>query len=467
LAESTTSGLLANYDPSWSCTRNGATDSSLPSGAAGASASVTLAVGDFVNCTITNTAKSALLSLVKHAGTSTDVNKDGIIDAGDTIAYTFTVTNTGALTLGNIAVADSKVGPTTCPQLTLAPGASETCTADTLYTVTAADVTAGAVVNSATVHGTPPGSTIPVTSPPSTTSTPAQGPSPAVSVIKTASASNGDTSTLMVGETIAYFYLVTNVGNDNLVSLSINDPTLGAVTCPTPAAPGLAPGASENCTGNTPHTVIQVDVDAGTVTDSATATGTDPNGITSPTSGPSGVTVPTVLATPAVAIYKTAAVTPVADQSGARVGDAIAYSYTVTNTGNVTLTSVAVDDPTLGAVTCPTPLSPGLAPGASETCVGAVSHIVTQADVDAGKVTDSATAAGADAASATSPPSTPSTVTILTAAAAPAVSLVKAGTVSPVAGQGAAQIGDTIAYSYTVTNTGNVTLTSVRRGQTS
>ena len=64
-------------------------------------------------------------------------------------------------------------------------------------------------------------------------------------------------------------------------------------TCPVPAAPGLAPGASETCTGNTPHTVTQADVVAGHVSDTATATGTDAAGQTSPPSGSSTATVET------------------------------------------------------------------------------------------------------------------------------------------------------------------------------
>ncbi|MEZ5191693.1 MAG: hypothetical protein R2734_03690 [Nocardioides sp.] len=52
----------------------------------------------------------------------------------------------------------------------------------------------------------------------------------------------------------------------------------------------------------------------------------------------------------------------------------------MTNTGNVTLDPVTVDDPTVGPVTCP--VGP-LAPGDSVTC-GPVTYTLTQADVDAG-----------------------------------------------------------------------------------
>ena len=42
-------------------------------------------------------------------------------------------------------------------------------------------------------------------------------------------------------------------------------------------------------------------------------------------------------AAPGVAVDKTATVAPAADQDAAKVGDTIAYTYKVTDTGNVTL----------------------------------------------------------------------------------------------------------------------------------
>ena len=308
LSEAATSRLLSNSNSSWSCTRNGATDPSLPSGATGASASVTLSIGDFVNCTITNTAKAASLSLLKRAAAPVDVTHDGITDAGDTIAYTFVVTNTGALTMSNIAVTDPKLGPVTCPRPTLLPGDSETCTGASVYTVTAADVSAGSVVNTATASGSPPGASTPVRSAPSSVSTPTQAPNPSVSFAKSANASGGDTHAVAVGETIAYSYLVTNTGNVNLATVAISVPTEGAVTCPVPLAPGLAPGASETCTANTSYTVAQADVDRGSVVDTATATGTSPSGVTSPPSAPSTATVTSEAPSPAVSVDKKAQV---------------------------------------------------------------------------------------------------------------------------------------------------------------
>ena len=460
-SEQATSGLASNYTTSWACARNGASDPTLPAGEIGSSASVLVGIGDLVDCTITNTAKRVGLSLVKDAGTPNDVNNNGLTDAGDTIAYTFAVTNTGALPLSGIAVSDPKIGAVTCPSSSLASGESEICTADNLYTITNADVTAGAVGNTATASGVPPGTTTPTTSPPSSTSTPTEAPAPQVSLIKSGAASNGNTPPLKVGETIAYSYLVTNTGNVRLTSVAVDDPTLGSVTCPAIPAPGLAIGDSVTCTADAVHTVSAADVARGFVTDTATATGTGDTGGTSPPSDPSTEVIEAEAPAPEVAISKSADVTPAADQDAAQLGDSIAYSYLVTNTGNVNLTSVSVDDPTIGPVTCPVVPAGGLTIGDSVTCTADAPHTVTQADVDAGEVTDTATATGVGEAGGTSPPSDPSTVTVPTVDAAPGVSIVKTGTVDPPADQGGVLVDDTISYSYVVKNIGNVTLSTV------
>jgi len=460
-AEQITSGLPSNYTESWSCTRNGASDPALPSGDIGRSATVTLGIGDFVDCTITNTSEPVRIALQKNAEVPTDVNGNGLTDAGDTIAFTFTVTNTGVLPLSSISVSDPTIGSITCPDPTLATGESETCTADNVYTVTAADEAAGSVTNTATASGVPPGTTLASHSPPSSTTTPTESPRPLVSIIKTGAASGGFGSPLRAGQTISYTYLVTNIGNVVLTSVAVDDPTLGSVTCPTPAPPGLGIGASVTCNADSDYVVTAADVARGSVTDTATATGEGGTGGTSPPSDPSTEIIQTEPPAPEVAIHKLGDVSPVADQDAAELGDTVQYTYLVTNIGNVNLTSVAVDDPAIGSVTCPTPAPPGLAPGSSVTCAADAPHTVTQDDVDAGEVTDTATAAGVGEAGGTSPRSDPATVTIPTVDAEPQVSIVKSGVVSPPADQGGMRVDDTIAYSYLVTNTGNVSLTSV------
>jgi uncharacterized repeat protein (TIGR01451 family) len=98
------------------------------------------------------------LTVVKSA-LLTDVNANGLVDAGDTITYTFAVTNTGAVTISNVAIDDpmlAAAGVTiSCDATVLAPAASTNCAG--AYTITEADVDAGSVVNVATAVGTDPG----------------------------------------------------------------------------------------------------------------------------------------------------------------------------------------------------------------------------------------------------------------------------------------------------------------------
>ena len=105
------------------------------------------------------------------------------------------------------------------------------------------------------------------------------------------------------------------------------------MTCPDTT---LAPGASTTCTAT--YTVTQADVDNGSVTDTATASGTPPSGPAGDLAAVDGVSVP-VPAGPAITIVKSA--TPAQVHAA---GDVVTYRFTVTNTGNVTLTGVAVTD---------------------------------------------------------------------------------------------------------------------------
>lgn len=73
--------------------------------------------------------------------------------AGQSITYTYVITNTGPMTINsgqNIQIQDDKIGTFTCgtiPVAGIAPGATHSCSAT--YTVTAGDMTAGTVTNTA------------------------------------------------------------------------------------------------------------------------------------------------------------------------------------------------------------------------------------------------------------------------------------------------------------------------------
>jgi uncharacterized repeat protein (TIGR01451 family) len=185
------------------------------------------------------------------------------------------------------------------------------------------------------------------------------------------------------------------------------------------------------------------------VNNTATASGTPPTG-PAITSAPGTASTPLASA-PALTVAKTAG-TP----SGNTAGSTIGYSFLVTNTGNVTLTGIAITDPQLdAAAVCPVTT---LLPGSSTTCTG--THTITQAEVDAGTVTNTATANG-DSSGGGAVVSPPSTV-VTQIPAAPALSVTKTAALTvdnDTPGLGNA--GDVITYNVQATNTGNVTLTAV------
>ncbi len=369
---------------------------------------------------------SSTLSLTKST-TST-----GYGAAGDTISYSYLVTNTGTTTESNIAVSDNLVATVTCPDPTLAPGASETCTGT--YTVTQADVDNGSVTNTATADGANPQSTA-VTSASSSVTVEASNATSSLSLIK----SSTSTGYGAAGDTISYSYLVTNTGTTTESNIAISDNLVATVTCPDPT---LAPGASETCTGT--YTVTQADVDNGSVTNTATAGGTNPQG-TTVTSASSSVTVGTSNTTSSLSLVKSTT-----SRGFAAAGNTIPYSYLVDNTGTTTESNIAVSDNLIATVNCP---DPTLAPGASETCTG--TYTVTQADVDAGSVTNTATASGTNP-QATTVTSSPYSITVLASGATSSLSLTKSTTST---GYGA--VGERISYSYLVTNTGTTTESNI------
>ena len=155
-------------------------------------------------------------------------------------------TNTGTVTLTDLAVSDPKAGAVTCPVTTLAPGAQTTCTATAAYVITQADVDAGVVNNTATASAKNPGGST-VTSTPSSTSTPVNQVS-SLQLTKSAAVTdvNGDGKTDL-GDKIAWSFLVKNTGTVTVTTTAITDPKAGATTCPVTT---LAPGRLDDLHGD-------------------------------------------------------------------------------------------------------------------------------------------------------------------------------------------------------------------------
>ncbi|NYE96133.1 putative repeat protein (TIGR01451 family) [Psychromicrobium silvestre] len=375
---------------------------------------------------------------------------------GDVVTYNFTATNTGNVTLTGVTINDGLVGLSpltyTWPGTagTLTPG--QTVTATATYAITQADIDAGHVVNSATATGTPPSGPA-VTPAPGTTDTPLVA-NPAMTFSKTADAS-AVSSPAAVGDVVTYNFTVTNTGNVTLTGVVINDGLVGLspLTYTWPGTAGtLLPG--EVVTATATYAVTQADIDAGHVANSATTTGTPPNGPA--VTPPAGTTDTPLVSNPGMTFSKTADANAV--QNPAVVGDVVTYNFTATNTGNVTLTGVVINDALAGLspLTYTWPGAAGaLAPG--QTVTATATYAVTQADIDAGHVANSATATGTPPTG--SPVTPPAGATDTPLVANPAMTFSKTADASAVSNPAA--VGDVITYNFAATNTGNVTLTGV------
>lgn len=344
-----------------------------------------------VVCTFTNAARAPALSLTKTADPST------YTAPGQTIDYTYTVTNSGNTTLSSIDVSETAFTGTgtppvpTCATTTLAPAATAQCTA--AYTVTAADVAAGSISNTAVADGQDTLAGAIASSP--ATAVVTVGPLPAL--VLTASVDQAGSS--RPGDTVTYSFVIENTGNVPITAVMVDQTGFGGsgaapvVDCPVSAAL-LAPGESVTCTA--PYTLTQADVDAGTVADSAVATGADPTGAT--ITSPSSAATVTIAAKPGVDLKKRAAPTLIT-----AVGQTIDYSFVVTNTGNVTLTAVQIDEQSFSgsggplSVSCPAQTTIGS--GADVTCTAA--YRVTAADLASSSISNTAEAVALDPAGGT------------------------------------------------------------------
>ena len=377
-------------------------------------------------------------------GSLADTNADGLDSEGDIVTYTFTVENTGNVTLTTVGVTDPLTGLSaiTCPATTLAPGDDTDCTAT--YTLTQADIDTGQVDNTATATGTPPtGPDVTDTDDDTVTLT----PDPAISILKTGSLADTNADGVdSEGDIVTYTFTVENTGNVTLTTVGVTDPLSGlsAITCPVSS---LAPGDDTECTAT--YTLTQTDVDAGSVINTATATGTPPTGPDVSDTDPA-----TVDLSPAaeLTLAKTGSLADTNSDGVDSEGDIVTYTFTVENTGNVTLTTVGVTDPMSGlsAITCPTTT---LAPGAGTDCTA--TYALTQADVDAGQVDNTATAT---ATPPTGPDVTDTDDETITLTPDPAISILKTGSLADTNADGVDSEGDIVTYTFTVENTGNLTL---------
>lgn len=397
--------------------------------------------------TTTNITGSNGLSLTKDV----DIKSISANDAlpGKTLTYTLKVTNTGTSTISDIAISDSlpsaKIGQLS--RTALAP--NESATATVTYDITEDDIDKGNVTNTATATGKNGSNT--VTSNEAKASTDIVTPHSKLSIVKTVDQSSlaGDAAT--AGHKLRYTIIVTNNGNTTINGIAVSDKSQAGPVTVSLDKTTLAP--SEAATGSFDYAVTQADIDRGTVTNTASATGSKPNGTSISTGDSTAIT--TIQQTNGLAIEKTVdrgAIAPMDAKPGAK----LTYTFTVKNTGTTTIKNVTVSDSmsALGTIKLGrTALAP------NETTTGTATYEITKSDIDSGRVVNTAHATGTDN-DGNEVTSGDSTATTTITAQKTELLLEKTVDKTQLTGDGA-KAGAELAYGFKLTNMGNVTMTDV------
>ncbi len=227
------------------------------------------------------------LDLVK-VGVLNDLNGNNVVDAGDTITYSLTVTNNGNEDLTNVLVVDPLIIINEGPVAVLA--ISESASFTGTYTITQDDIEAGGVVNVATAEGTDQaGNTITDQSddPTDTTNVDVDGDGdfedPTVTILDQSPdimiTKNGvfqdfnQDGFANAGDQIIYTFDVINTGNVILNDVIVTDEMVEVIG----DAVSLLPG--ESVTFTAVYIITQQDVNNGEVVNTALAIGLTNNGL--------------------------------------------------------------------------------------------------------------------------------------------------------------------------------------------
>ncbi|MBL1407709.1 DUF7507 domain-containing protein, partial [Sphingobacterium faecale] len=395
------------------------------------------------------------------------------LTAGSEVTYSFAVTNTGNVTLKDIILTDAMLDAAIVQNNNpLAPGETRNYTA--VYVVKQTDVEAGFISNTATVTS----KTLTDQDVSDVSGTDASNDNPtvisicrdgAIAIVKSHNLQgDGNCYGLEKGSTIVYTLHVSNVGNTSLTNVVVNDPLGAAVYQGGDNNSDGKLDINEVWTYQVEYVVTPVDIDNGQVVNQATVTAID--AANKRVSDVSGSTVssnePTVISIcreAKIKLVKTHNLEKDGDCYGVNVGDIVTYTFTVTNEGNVTLSDINLVDAMLGLTGLTQDVSP-LAAGNSRTYIA--TYKVTQADVDAGFIRNSAKVTAVDPAQKAVQDISGTNInndepTIIAICRDAGVSIVKSHNLQGTGDCHALQVGDKITYTFTVKNTGNVSLNDV------
>ena len=288
--------------------------------------------GQAANGTTVQDTDDATVTVIAPAINVAKTANPNVIYAGNTVTYTFVVTNVGTNPggagkppLSNVTVSDPNCLTISAPVKT--GGDQDDILEDAeVWTYTCSKAVSADVTNTVTATGTP-----------------AVGPNvsdtdtavvnvinPAIDIVKSASA-----PTVHSGDSVTYTLEVTNTGDDPLSNIVVQDnkcsPLSGPVKTGGDTDALLEAGELWTYTCTRPISATDTNI--------ATATGIDSKGGT--VNDTSSVTVNVI--TPAIDITKSV------DKPVVLAGTTVVYTMTVTNPGNTTLQSVVVSDPQCSA----------------------------------------------------------------------------------------------------------------------
>lgn len=259
-----------------------------------------------------------VLDVVKSVASITDANANNLVDAGDTLVYSFVVRNLGNVALSNVSLADPDATLTANGPISLAIGQTDTASFTAEHVITPSDVAAGGFENTATASATAVGGNgqpilvggVPLTvadvsdsgtSPdvgpagtpvalanPTTTETPDLAGNtdglanndptvfnlyaPGLSITKSVAQvpdTNGDGLFAGENDEIVYQFIVRNTGNTTISGITVTDPLFAVAGGPIT----LAPGAVDTTTFTGAYLVQATDITRGFVENSASVDG--------------------------------------------------------------------------------------------------------------------------------------------------------------------------------------------------
>ncbi len=272
---------------------------------------------------------------------------------GSTVTWEYLVANTGDVELTGIVVEDDQEGAVACPDDTLAPGESMTCTAT--GTVKACQYT-----NIGSVSGVSPSGTT-VNDSDTSHYFGDDGAALALAILlngKTADSELDPVRVEKAGDTLNWIFKVTNTGKVRLTGIQLTGIN---TACPKGA---LEPGEAMDCTATGKALPIgkhSLPVAAKGKTSCSEASADSAGYYTVPEGE--------CVASPAIQIKKSTNGQDADTAPGPQipVGSPVTWTYVVTNTGDVALAGVKVSDDKGVAVSCP---KAALQPGESMTCTG-------------------------------------------------------------------------------------------------